>query len=583
MRYLRYALGFSLIIYASHFFWYSNSTEYISRAPYRFTLSGAIETISSIKLFRHINPNSVFHTSVTENSIKFGSGMCEKVPLLTSPDTNNVWSGWGLDEKNSSYQPNTGGLTAKNISHLKLKWVFGVPNVSQHRAQPSVYGNRLFMGSQSGLMFSLNAKSGCTYWIYKAEGGIRTANSLAVIKVGGANRVAVLFNDMKAYAYALDAETGALLWKSRVDDHQAASGSGALKYFKGRIYVPTSGLREEIAANRDSEYLCCNFRGSVTALDANTGEQLWKTYTLPKSQFVRKLENGKDLFGPAGGSVWSTPTIDAKRNRIYVTTGNAYAEPKVSTTNAIMALDLDTGKIVWATQTLEGDIYSGGCDPSLGGKVSNPGCVAVVGPDYDFSASPILTTGTNGEDYIIATQKSGLGYALDPQNSGKILWSYRWGEGSSVGGVYGASADGELAYFAVASNLTQAPGGMHGVDLETGQRVWFTPPATPLCKASATCSPAQTAAVTSIPGAVFSASRDGGIRAYDSRNGKILWTFDTNHIFNTINSVKASGGPMDGPGPIIVSGMLYVVAGISILPGNPANALLAFALESPVE
>jgi polyvinyl alcohol dehydrogenase (cytochrome) len=243
-----------------------------------------------------------------------------------------------------------------------------------------------------------------------------------------------------------------------------------------------------------------------------------------------------------------------------------------------MAVELDTGKTRWVTQVLEGDIWSGGCEPTLGGKPDNPGCADPVGPDFDFSASPVLTT-VGGKDYLIATQKSGLGFAFDPDNNGKQLWSYRWGEGAAAGGVYGTATDGERAYFAVASNRTKAPGGIHGVDIKTGQRVWFTPPGDLLCKAGPSCTPVQSAAVTAIPGVVFSGSWDGGLRAYDSKTGKILWVLDTNREFTAVNGVKATGGSMDGAGPIIVNGMLYVVAGNGGPFGSAGNVVLAFALE----
>ncbi len=567
----------------------------------------ASDKIPSAGMLRKLNPNAILRTltdgamriqgdsigadkrvavaeylsgqKVIEQPVNFTVGMCDKIPPLTTAAAATVWSGWGLDEKNSRYQSQTGGLTAANVPRLKLKWAFGVPDVTSHRAQPAIYGDRLYMGSQAGLVFALNARTGCTYWSYKSEAGIRTAISVAEITVAGKKHTAALFNDLKSWVYALDAESGVLLWKTKVDSHQGAMGTGAIKYYNGRVYVPTAGLSEEGAANGISDYVCCSFRGSVTALDANTGKEIWKTYTLPEPQLIRKLPGGKELRGPAGASVWNSPTIDVKRNLLYFATGNAYVEPRSSTTNAIIALELDTGKIVWVNQVLEGDIWSGGCEPALGGKPDNPGCSNPVGPDFDFSASPVLTTATNGKDLIIATQKSGLGYAFDPDDHGKLLWTYRWGEGSAAGGVYGTATDGERAYFAVASNRTKAPGGIHGVDLVTGKRLWFAPPADLLCKSGPGCTPVQASAVTAMPGVVFSGAWDGGLRAYDSKTGKVIWTFDTNPGFNTVNGVKASGGSLDGPGPVIVNGMVYVVSGNGGPFGNPGNVLLAFGVE----
>jgi polyvinyl alcohol dehydrogenase (cytochrome) len=565
-----------------------------------------VEKIPSVGMLRQMSPNAVLRSltdgamriqgnslsaeqrvavaeyvgggKVIDHPVNFTTGMCEKIPALDAAKASTIWSGWGVDEKNSRYQPNTGGITAATVGKLKLKWAFGVPGVTSQRAQPAVYGNRLFVGSQNGVMFALDAKSGCTYWSYKTEAGVRSAASVADITVNGKKTTAVLFSDLKAFAYAINAETGALIWKTKAEDHAAAMGTAALKYYDGRVYVPTSGLGEESAANGRSAYVCCSYRGTVTALDANTGKQVWKIYTLPEPQLVRMLSNGKELRGPAGGSVWNTPTVDAKRRLLYFTTGNAFVEPKAGTTNAVMAVELDTGKTRWVTQVLEGDIWSGGCEPTLGGRPDNPGCADPVGPDFDFAASPVLTT-VGGKDYLIATQKSGLGFAFDPDNNGKQLWSYRWGEGAAAGGVYGTATDGERAYFAVASNRTKAPGGIHGVDIKTGQRVWFTPPGDLLCKAGPSCTAVQAAAVTAIPGVVFSGSWDGGLRAYDSKTGKILWVLDTNKEFPAVNGVKATGGSIDGAGPIIVNGMLYVVAGNGGPFGSAGNVLLAFALE----
>src|SRR5690606_7780518 len=139
---------------------------------------------------------------------------------------------------------------------------------------------------------------------------------------------------------------------------------------------------------------------------------------------------------------------------------------------------------------------------------------------------------------------------LDPNDEGRLVWEYRWGAGSPVGGVWGAATDGERAYFGVADHLTPAPGGLHGVDLATGERVWHTPPPTLLCGGGQGCSAAQSAALTVIPGVVFSGSADGGIRGYDARTGEIVWTFDTNVAFDTVNGVDARGGSIDGPGPV---------------------------------
>jgi polyvinyl alcohol dehydrogenase (cytochrome) len=330
------------------------------------------------------------------------------------------------------------------------------------------------------------------------------------------------------------------------------------------------------------DYECCKFRGSLTALDANTGTVIWKTYTVDEPKRRGTSSSGKPLWGPAGSPIWSAPTIDTKRGLIYAATGNAYADPAPRTSDSIVAFALDTGKIRWINQ-IRPDVWILGCDAqSTGGNVNagdNPNCPETVGPDFDFSASPALVTLPGGRDLLVVTQKSGVGFALDPGRRGRVLWQYRWGRGSPVGGVWGTTTDGERAYFAVADQLTPEPGGLHAVNLTTGQRAWYTPPPPAVCKAGPGCSSAQSAALTSIPGVVFSGSADGAMRAYASTDGKILWTFDTNRDFTTVNGVKADGGSIDGPGPVVAGGMLYVTAGNAGFVGTAGNVLLAFGLD----
>ncbi|MCP5144631.1 MAG: PQQ-binding-like beta-propeller repeat protein [Gammaproteobacteria bacterium] len=515
---------------------------------------------------------------VVEQPLAFERGMCESLPAVRSFRAVEVWSGWGRDPANTRFATD-GGISRDNLSRLKLKWAFGIPGVVSARSQPAVYGDRLFVGSVEGMIFALNANTGCSYWSFKTEGGVRSALSVAEIQTSAGVVTAVFASDLRAYAYAINAETGALLWKVKVDTHQAAMGTAAPKYHDGRLYVPLAGLSEEGLAGGVSDYQCCSFRGSVTALNAATGEQIWQTFTLPPSAYVRTFSDGKTLNGPAGVAVWNTPTVDTRRGLLYFATGNQYVEPPMPTANAVVAVDIDTGVVRWSTQTLAQDIWSGGCSPDFGGDPKSERCWDPVGPDLDFSASPVLVTRADGKDVIIATQKSGLGYAFDPDDNGKMLWQYRWGVGAAPGGVYGTASDGRYAYFAVADQRTPHPGGLHAVDITTGRRAWFTPPAELLCKAGPGCGPAMSAAVTVIPGAVLAGSMDGGLRAYDADSGAVLWTYDTNRSFDTVNGVRANGGSLDGAGPVIVNGMMYITASNGGPFGTPGNALLAFSLE----
>jgi polyvinyl alcohol dehydrogenase (cytochrome) len=530
---------------------------------------------------------SVTHKRVATQVAASNTGLCTAPAASTSAPE---WNGWSPDVRNTRFQRDAGGLTAANASNLKLKWAFGVPNVTQSRSQPAVAGGKLYMASASGEVYALDPKTGCTYWTYKAQSGVRTAISVGPV---GPKRAptghAIYFADAQARAYAVDADSGKELWTRKVDDHPAARATGAPTLYDGRLYVVLSGVSEESAAAMP-DYECCKFRGSLTALDATTGAVLWKTYTVDEPKPRGVSTSGKPLWGPAGAPIWSAPTIDTKRGLIYAATGNAYADPAPRTSDAIVAFDLATGKIRWINQILP-DVWILGCSPPPPGiaapsapaaeeapTASNPNCPRDVGPDFDFSASPALVTAASGRDLLVVTQKSGVGFALNPDKRGKLVWEYRWGRGSPVGGVWGLSTDGERAYFPVADQLSPAPGGLHAVDLATGKRAWYTPPPAPICVKGPGCSAAQSAAVTSIPGVVFSGSADGAVRAYDSRTGAIIWTFDTSRDFDSANGVKAHGGSIDGPGPIVADGMLYVTAGNAGFVGTAGNVLLAFGL-----
>lgn len=516
-------------------------------------------------------------------AVSLDQGLCTASTPFRGVGSGPVWNGWGPDVRNTRFQKDAGGIKPGNVGDLQLKWAFGIADVTQSRSQPAIVGGRLFMASQSGAIYALDPATGCTYWTYKAQAGVRTA--ISVGPVGSANAptgYAIYFADAQARAYAVDAATGKELWVRKVDEHPAARATGAPTLHAGRLYVVTSGVSEETAASMP-DYECCTFRGSMTSLDATTGEVVWKTYTVDEPKRRGTSTSGKPLWGPAGAPIWSAPTVDEKRGLIYAATGNAYADPPPRTSDAIVAFEIATGRIRWINQIMP-DVWILGCGAPLGGgepttAEDNPNCPEDVGPDFDFSASPVLVTLGNGRDGLVVTQKSGVAYLLDPDRRGREIWEYRWGRGSPVGGVWGAAADESRAYFAVADQLTPAPGGLHAVDLATGQRAWYAPPQAPVCAPGPGCSPAQSAALTAIPGVVFSGGADGAVRAYSSDDGKVLWTFDTNRDFMTVNGVKGDGGSIDGPGPVIAGAMVYVTAGNGGIVGMPGNVLLAFGLE----
>jgi len=504
------------------------------------------------------------------------TGRCTSKPAaISAAAVNDGWNGWGSTTANTRFvTAQRGNLTAASVPKLTLKWAFGFPGVSSARAQPAVAGGRLFVGSESGAVFALDAKTGCTHWMFQAGHGIRAAISIGPYKNGTASGMAAYFADGGAVAYAVDVVTGRQIWMRKVDDHPYATSTGSLTVYNGRVYVTTSGLGEE-GLGGAANHSCCTFRGSVSALDANTGAPVWKTYTITEEPKPRgKSQAGVQSYGPAGGGIWSAPTIDPARRMIYVATGNGYADPPQLTTDAVLALDMETGRIRWSFQPLANDVWAGGC--GRGSGAGKPNCPATIGPDHDFSMSPVLAKRSNGTDVIIVQQKSGMAYGIDPDKQGAKVWEYKTSNGSGLGGQWGAAADDRQAYFGV---VNQQPGGVRAVKIDTGEEVWAKPAAERLCGKAPGCSVSQGGAVTAIPGVVFSVSMDGGIRAHAADDGSVVWTFDTNRSFETVNGITANGGAIDGPGVVVEDGMVFATSGYVSLIGRPGNVLLAFGVE----
>jgi polyvinyl alcohol dehydrogenase (cytochrome) len=483
----------------------------------------------------------------------------------------STWNGWGRDVENSRYQPQP-EIPAADVPRLKVKWAFAYPGPLVG-TQPTIIGDHLYVGTANGLVYSLNAKTGCTYWTFQAESDIRASVSVGSFGKPSDKKYAVYFGDlMKASAYAVDATSGKLLWKTKVDDHPLARITGSPVLYGNRLYVPVSSQEEGFGAVET--YACCTFRGSVVALDASTGKILWKTYPIqdPPQPF-KKSSAGVQMYGPAGAAIWSAPTVDAKRKLIYVGTGDSFTDVATSATDSIVAMDMDTGKIKWVTQATAHDNYLFGCN------VPDKGiCPGPVGPDYDFGASPILRGLPSGKQVILAAQKSGMVYALDPDDSGKILWKAQVGPGSMGGGIqYGFAADESAAYV---PNANRSDSSLTAVGISDGKMIWHKPAPPGQCSwGTKGCSGVEAAAVTAIPGIVFSGSTDGHLRAYSTDDGSVVWDFDTAKQYDAVNGVPANGGSLGTEGPVIANGILYVNSGEGRFSGHRGNALIAFTVD----
>jgi polyvinyl alcohol dehydrogenase (cytochrome) len=513
--------------------------------------------------------------------------MCPgSVASFFDPSSGARWDGWGANNANTRFQ-NTAlaGFTELEVPRLKLKWAFGFPDDTTAGAQPTLAGGRVFAGSRAGTVYSLDAATGCVHWWFAASTSVRTPVTVSRIGSGVKSKSAAYFGDDNGMFYALDAAIGKLLWKVKIDDQPGAHITGGAVVDHGRVYVPVAGTGEGEAIS--PSYQCCRFRGNVVALDAPSGKLIWRSYTIfAPAHHTTKNRIGTQLWGPSGAAIWSTPTIDAKRNALYVTTGDNYSDPATETSDAFLAFDLDSGKFLWSRQMTASDAYTVAC--RLPDKTN---CPASNGPDFDFGASPSIVNLPNGKRALVAGQKSGVVWAIDPDNAGVLLWSTRVGKGGFHGGIqWGSATDDSNVYVALSDVAvisvpgtwrtetdSKQGGGMFALNLETGKILWHAPPAQ--CGERKQCSPAQSAAVSGMPGVAFSGALDGHLRAYSAKDGEVLWDFDTVGPWKTTNGVAAGGGSIDQSGPAIGAGMLFATSGYAVWGGMPGNVLLAFSVD----
>jgi polyvinyl alcohol dehydrogenase (cytochrome) len=500
---------------------------------------------------------------------------CSDRTVTIGASPSPLWNGWGPSLSNTRYTT-ASGISVNQVSKLKLKWAYAFEGDVTAFGAPTVLGSTLFVGSAGGAVQALSTDSGCVRWVYQASGPVRSA----IVAVPNGKTHVLVFTDLTGWAYGLEAESGRLLWKKKPEPHDTTRLTGTAAVHDGVVFIPAASWEETRSSN--PEYPCCTFRGSVTAFRAKDGAQVWKTYTVrDKPKELGKHPGAVGTWGPSGAGVWGSPTVDLKRGLLYITTGDNFSTPATDMSDSVLALELKTGRIVWSKQVTPGDIFGGAC--------TGRGC---PGPDYDFGSSVLIDKLPNGRDVLLAGQKSGVVYALDPDQKGAILWQTRVGKGGTNGGVeWGMASDGRQVYAAV-SDLARktAPGtvvqvglppdpakggGLTALRISNGEKVWYAAPQP--CGTTPKCSPAQPAAVTAIPGVVFSGSDDGHLRAYAAEDGRILWDFDTVQDYKTVNGVPGKGGSLDGAGPVLAGGMLFVNSGYARNGAIAGNVLLAFA------
>jgi len=489
--------------------------------------------------------------------------------------------GFGGDLEGSGFQSAAqAGLVADDVSDLELRWAFAFPDAGQLRTKPTVIGDAVLVGGPFGEVFALDAESGCVRWSFEADAAIRGA-VLAGEDTEG--RSVAYFVDFRTNAYALDVSDGSLLWRERVGWHATSNNTGSPALVEDRLIVPISSW--EVVTAGDPRYECCTASGAVAALDTRTGDLLWYHRVIPgfpEESGTNAI--GTQLWAPSGAPVWSSPTIDVSRGLVYAGTGENYTRPTTESSDAILALDLETGELAWSFQATESDAFTMACTTAR----NRQNCPAPAGPDLDFGMAPMLVTRPDGKDILVVGQKSGVVWALDPDDDGAVIWSTRVGKGSALGGIHwGMATDGRLAFAANADREAvivdvnperELTPGLFALDLMTGDVVWESLAPTDTCDGRPGCYAANSAAPTAIEGIVFAGGLDGHMRAHRTSDGTVVWEYDTTTTVTTVNGIDGRGGSIDGPGPVIAGGTLYMNSGYGTFNQMPGNLLLAFTV-----
>ena len=529
--------------------------------------------------------------------VKAMTNRCSSNPPIKDLTSSPGWNGWSPDLLNTRFQSaKAANISAASVARLQLKWAFGLPAASSAYTEPTLVDGRIFISSDSGFIYSIEAATGCVNWSFQAQAGIRSALTIAPAKPGS-SRYAAFFGDIHGNVYSVDTANGELLWKVAIDPHPLSRITAGIKFYNGRLYVPVASLEEPESSSYN--YPCCTFRGMLAALDAGTGKQVWKTYTIDETPTKRTSAAGKAFLGPSGAGLWGPATIDPKRHAVYVGTGNAFSEPETGRSDALMAFDMDTGKILWVHQDEPGDVWHTGCPqgpppagfpprsagrgPARAGAGAGRGAGggrggarpampdsyycpdATENPDWDFSAGVIMVNMPGGKSLLIAGQKSGMVWAHDPDQKGALVWKSDISRGQIV---FGGAADSDTAYFAMRGGTVAA------VRLSDGIEKWAT---TVAAQESMNTHTGFTAAVTVTPGVLFVPGLDGALRAFSTIDGRMLWQYDTTQEVKTVNGVAAKGGSIGSAGAIVANGMVFVTSGYTgFQGGQPGNLLLAF-------
>ncbi|WP_285488153.1 PQQ-binding-like beta-propeller repeat protein [Amycolatopsis taiwanensis] len=489
------------------------------------------------------------------------------------------WPTWQGNESGSRYNAAEHLITPANVGGLELKWAFAYPKSDKEpRSQPAVVDGTAFFGGTDGKFYATDARTGDMKWSFDLAS---VAPAPVFVQDGAAvANGKVYFGDDKGYVYALDERTGKLVWAKRHEDHPDARHTSSPLYYDGKIYIGSSAGETD---HSEPTYPCCTFRGHFDALDADTGNLVWRYYTMPEPQAVGTWPSGVTKFEPSGGGIWSSPALDRQTGTLFFGTGQNYSG-RGGDFDSLIAVDARTGKVLWKQQVTGADTWRVACrKPDNEGYC--PGQKDGTALDYDLSSAPNLFR-VNGRLMVGVGQKSGVYHVFDAK-TGQVSWRRQLSETShaaSTGGIqWGTSYDGQRLYVAT---YYAEPGTLFALNPANGDIVWETPNPDNGCAwggAAASpdvCTLAHAAAVTSSPGVVYEGSVDGKLRAYSSRTGAVLWEYDTVRDFNGVNGLTGHGGALPGSGgAVVANGMVYTQSGFyPFYPTEHGAVMLAFGL-----
>tara|TARA_Y100000052_G_scaffold27549_1_gene36160 strand:- start:7065 stop:8945 length:1881 start_codon:yes stop_codon:yes gene_type:complete len=514
---------------------------------------------------------------------------CPADRAATTLDVAPTVSTFGFDHRNARrLDYSETGLSEADFESLELAWAVGFPKAVSMRSQPAIVGSSLFIpvGESDGRLFAfdISEEEPCLQWVYEQDVTLRSSAAYGVLPDG---QPAVFVGDRTGSVHTVNAKTGELIWKGSAGLYQASMITGTPQLVGDKLIVPSSMAEIMIGANNAHE--CCKTHGGVVALDAMTGERVWEYHTMPAAEPVRDRGDGKMLYGPSGAPVWNSPAIDLERGQLYIGTGEATSPPAHVNTDALIAIDLETGEENWAFQATANDIYLVGCRSE-----DQLNCVPrteTVYRDVDFGASTVLATSPSGTDLLLAGQKSGTVWALDP-DTGEVIWRRDIGTGGPSGGIHwGIAVDDTHVYAPISFPGRDLPDyevpddikpGLYAVSLETGEIDWAFQVEASCDEASKQFTPrcemmfGLSGAPSIIGDYVVTGGLDGWLYVIDKSSGELVWKYQTSREYQTLNGVEAHGGAIDNASIVGSNGTLFVNSGYGLFGAGAGNVMLAF-------